>query len=155
MRKPRHSSIHHCLTVFRCEVTVGRRPLRINRAMLLWSRLGWGFLRALSESQFLRSKNGRVAQQPAQPAEQWPIRRGLRPTATSHRSAARQRKIGGMSRWTHEGRSGCMIVVCKTVARMDACLEPPWMGSRRVWQTTIRCRLRIRTYKQYSLGERR
>ena len=80
VRTSRHPSIYHYLTVFRCEATVGRSPLRINRAMLLWSRLRWGFLRALSESQFLRSKNGRVAQQPAQPAEQWPIRRGLRPT---------------------------------------------------------------------------
>ena len=32
---------------------------------VLRSRAGRGFLRALSESQFLRSKNGRVAQQPS------------------------------------------------------------------------------------------
>jgi hypothetical protein len=63
------------------EVAVGCGALRIIQAMLLWSQARRGFLRALSESQFLRSKNGRVAQQPAHPVEQWPIRRPLRPTA--------------------------------------------------------------------------
>jgi hypothetical protein len=54
-------------------------PFGNNKAALKLASLCGGFLRALFESQFLRSKNGRVAQQPAKAGKLAAVPKGAEP----------------------------------------------------------------------------